>query len=410
MLHRINSKLVLLTFILIWGCGDPMGDDNDPGGGDSSNTANAIAIEDCRPDGELLLENHSDGVDYIIDCNLRIENEGLIIQPGTTILFETGGGIFIDDSGYMVANGTASMPILFSSETKIMGSYKGIEIATNDTRNSLRYCTIEYAGEMDAGISNNKCALAIGNHISDTKTIVENCVIGNSSSIGIYIAKNSSLITFSNNKVQNTKLASVSARMEHVTAIKGDNQFIDSEQFDGVFLRWTTIDNNENITIDGLKVHFSEDSEIRGPLTIAPGSEIIMATDVQMVVRGNSSNQGRITANGTSSQPIIIRGEVPVSGYWAGILLEESALNNSFAHVKLSDGGGRKIAGSVTGQLGIANLVVGEGFFGEATRITLDNCEVNNSADCGVFVAKNSSYLPTNVSYNNNASGNVCLE
>jgi len=375
------------------------------GDGDINDTSNAIEIVDCAPEEELILSNHSDGVDYIVGCNLNIYKAGIIIEPGTTIFFESDRVLRVDNNGYIEANGSTSEYITFSSSTKIAGAWGGIEIANKDVRNKLQACTIEYAGE-----ANSKCALLVGNAF-EARVSIDQCIVRHSSNFGIYVRSDSELLSFSNNTISNTSKASISVfKIAQLNSIESNNQFIESEEFDGVALRNSTTSSSENITINGIKVLFLKDTNIRGPLTISAGSELVMTSDIQVVLKGGGSNIGRIKANGTAANPIIIRGAEPINGFWAGILLEESSVNNSFSNVKLSDGGGRKISGTVTFQPGIANLVVGDGFFGEATKITMTNCEVNNSANCGVFVAKNSTYTPTNVTYNNNVGGNICNE
>jgi hypothetical protein len=99
---------------------------------------------------------------YFLDRRITIVNNGqLTINPGTTILAKTTGlpagetlaRILVESTGKIIANGTASEPIVFTSEktltnTAAAGDWEGIRIngAASTNQGSMRYCRVEFAG------------------------------------------------------------------------------------------------------------------------------------------------------------------------------------------------------------------------------------------------------------------------
>jgi parallel beta-helix repeat protein len=101
-------------------------------------------------------------VPYIIeDRHLEIYSDAgsmLTIQPGTTI--KTSGNIIwvgAYGKGGLIANGTASEPIIFSSSraTPQKGDWNGIRFTSQTLSGSmLNHCVVEYAGYYsDAGVT-----------------------------------------------------------------------------------------------------------------------------------------------------------------------------------------------------------------------------------------------------------------
>lgn len=406
-LNTPTIVFIALMASILFSCSDSDSDDDGQGGTGGEVSSMAINLEECRQDSELILEDHSEGIDYIIDCNLEIRGS-LIIQAGTTISFGSEAQITIDDDAFIKVLGTASKPVKFTSETKIAGAYRGIVVLSNDVRNTFEFCNIEYAGE--ASRNNTKGSIIIGSNNDKGKASFSNCTVKNSSSAGIVFMDDATILSFTDNEISVTKGSSMICELSQMSAIDVSNSFLDSDKFSGIELRNTSLRRTETTAINGVPVYFPNRSYIEGFLKIEAGSTMVMASDVSMTITGFSSASGRIVANGTSAKPIQIKGEEAIPGFWAGILLSSSTTNNSFNHVEMSDGGGRTI--DCTWGCEAANLVVGggAGIGGSATSITVNNSDFSNSAGCGVFVVKESSFINNGVTFSNNTKFNVCFE
>lgn len=70
-------------------------------------------------------------------------------------------------------------------------------------------------------------------------------------------------------------------------------------------------------------------------LIIKPGVQIIMCSGARLKTTAN----GSINAIGSASNPIIIKGEQNIPGYWDVIDFNSNNPNNILKHVIISDGG-----------------------------------------------------------------------
>ena len=105
--------------------------------------------------------------DVVLTEKLVVEDGTLTIEPGTTIKFEgTNTGINVQPGGKIVAAGTASEPITFTSNlaNPSRGAWGTFYVFSSNNR--LEYCTIEYA---DIGVKIH------GNQSFTTGNVLQNC-------------------------------------------------------------------------------------------------------------------------------------------------------------------------------------------------------------------------------------------
>ncbi len=139
---------------------------------------------------------------YIIDGTLYIDGATLTIEPGAIVKFKEGAQIEVGNSqsgSAIIANGTVSQPILFTSyaSSSTAGDWDAIflEEGTASTT-SFKYCTFEYGG----GYSSSYGTLGLNN----AEITVENCLIRHSASYGISLNQNSKFKSFINNTIEYT--------------------------------------------------------------------------------------------------------------------------------------------------------------------------------------------------------------
>lgn len=124
------------------------------------------------------------GVPYIIGGNLTVNNaQTLTINPGCVLKFN--GNITLTIAGKLVANGTSSEHIVFTSNqsTPANGDWNRIYYNVADAGCILNYCDISYAGSGTSAVDIN----GSGNFVTITNTVIEN-----TAGYGLYIRNNSS--------------------------------------------------------------------------------------------------------------------------------------------------------------------------------------------------------------------------
>ncbi len=134
----------------------------------------------------------------------------LVIEPGATILFESGEYTSVNTNGSLSAVGTAASPIVFSGAQEVAGYWGGIRFnQTNSPNNQLAYATVEYGGGYyDANV------YITGSTSYPTQATVANCHVSDSSKWGIlvntgYATVNADITTantFANNASGNVSL------------------------------------------------------------------------------------------------------------------------------------------------------------------------------------------------------------
>jgi len=143
---------------------------------------------------------------YVVTSNLLVsEGITLTIEPGVVVKFDSGKLMQID--GCLVARGTETEPIVFTSNKAFPspGDWKGIEFtsgsvnATYDAKgnycsgNIMKYCSIKYGGDYYTP------ALKI----VKSSPLIDHCNISNNSCTGIYVDNCRLNITNSNIRYNN---------------------------------------------------------------------------------------------------------------------------------------------------------------------------------------------------------------
>lgn len=87
-------------------------------------------------------------VDYIVTCDPMTSGD-FIIDAGVVIAFESDAGLRLGKygNGKIQMNGTADKPIILTGTQKDKGTWRGIQISSDNPANQMSYVTIEYAGQ-----------------------------------------------------------------------------------------------------------------------------------------------------------------------------------------------------------------------------------------------------------------------
>jgi hypothetical protein len=108
-------------------------------------TLDCISFHESNDNKISRLEDR--GIELITSLIVKIfVHIDLEINPGVTIAFTNGSGIEISNTGSIKAVGTDTEPIVFTGVDRVKGSWLGLYTRSDDVKNRLENCVIEYAG------------------------------------------------------------------------------------------------------------------------------------------------------------------------------------------------------------------------------------------------------------------------
>ncbi len=141
-------------------------------------------------------------IPYHFHSDLFISTK-ITFEPGVTCLFNQGLRIWVQTSGTLIADGTASQKITFSGIEQSAGSWKGIELSSASSLNKINYGIVEYGG----GTVGRKANIYMFN---PSKLTLTNSTISNSQTWGVTRASGSTDLTESNNTFSNNISGNIS--------------------------------------------------------------------------------------------------------------------------------------------------------------------------------------------------------
>lgn len=343
------------------------------------------------------------GVDYIIKNGtvydfLSVEGN-LVIEAGTTVQFENGGGLAIEDNGSIRSLGTAGNPVTLRAGEGATGDWRGVIIYSDNTTNTLQHTTISGGGSEEFNSNGERGSLVI---YADAKVSITNCTFENSASYGVNANYGSSdLLTFENNIIRNNQLA-MRIRPDFAHKIAASNQFPSNvnnyvhlqvgDEID-VDRTWQALSIPYRLTASSGGL-FPDQEIINGAkLTLQPGFMMEFEANTGLYIRQNAA----LSAVGTASNPIRFTGASAVAGFWDGLYFSNTNNPlNELTHVEISHAGGDSSIGAIS-------------MWGRP-RLTLDNVALRNiSGGCAIYdsnglnagAVTNPNYTATSVTFEN---------
>ena len=323
-----------------------------------------------------------DGNQYYVTKEIKIFNATLTVNSGAKILFRSGSGFrvsYSNSGGSLIANGTASNPVTFTSASGTNNDWKGIVFDDRSDyggySSSLNNCIIENAGQTNAyGVGANVYC-----RYTNTPSI-SNCTIQNSSGYELYCDHSSPGITGStinaNSTVQAIYLKSDSSPtfIQNTINGNGNSYWLYSADSDcDAILTNNTFAGNVTKTIclgthfqisgnsfsgaanKGIEVYggdlnsdrtwslqtgdsnyviINNDLLVRNlsVLTIDPGVKIKFTAGTGLRIGSTGSGrEGSLSALGTQANPIIFTGSSGMSGSWKGIIFDEGSSTGGYS-------------------------------------------------------------------------------
>jgi len=250
---------------------------------------------------------------YLAPDGLSIDGKNLTIEEGVRVIFGSNTTFNIMHSGKIIANGTANNPILFTSEDKTAGAWKGLNVTSDN--NVLSHVTIEYA--------ETAIYVAIAEVYNFT---IKDSIIKNSEKYGI---KNNSLGTVNINNTQfiSNNIPIRVQKTNKLYELNNSNTFTNNTHS---YIESFTSKIVSNQTWKKLAVPYyiwGVDVEQNATLTIEAGTKIFNAG-------GKIDVEGTLKAIGTQDSPIIFTrdpSETRGNEYWDGIRLDTNSYYTDIA-------------------------------------------------------------------------------
>lgn len=338
--------------------------------------------------------NNPDVADYCVNAGINmVEGAGIIIEEGVVIEFAVGTflqlGKYSDggfSNGYIIADGTATNPIVFRGTANTPGIWNGIQIGcgSSDIRNSLNHCIVEYAGNTSNGygIKIPSCSNGSSGLLSITNTTIRHS-LGH----GLYTEGEDCINSFSNNIFNGNSQDAIRMHAQDFSHVGSETVFTNNGTngvvgIEGVFggRIWDDFDHTWHKLNNGAFYLNSHTYITNGSLSIQPGTEIVVGNGLQLAIEGSSY----INAIGTSSEPIVFRGLNPGSPSWNAIYLGAHNTPNVIEHCNISEAG----VGIIRSSSCVGEAAIGlDYWFGSGARATIRNCNIFNSEACGIYTA-----------------------
>lgn len=300
-------------------------------------------ILDCSYFGENpnvhLTDDPNAPVDYIVTCDPMTSGD-FIIDAGVVIAFESDAGLRLGKyaDGKIQMNGTADKPIILTGTQKDKGSWRGIQISSDNPANRMDYVTVEYAGQTGRG----GWALQ-GSLIGTYGAVLEmnHCTVQHGHLIGFHWYNNSKSLTLSNSTFTGNDTP-IKTSVNHINTIDGSSTYSGNVND---YIKLSANDVIRDVTfhktdVPFLSDGFKPDNGAKRRFTFEPGTTLLMEAGSQIKFQNAFHYNHEIIMVGTAEDPITIKGKEDVAGYWEGIRIYASTNPlNEIAFLDISNAG-----------------------------------------------------------------------
>ena len=276
--------------------------------------------------------------DYLMSgVNQFSLDASLTILPGARLVFESGRGLSVNQSGSLNAVGTAEKPIIFTGKSQTPGYWRGILFyESNSINNKLEHVVVSYGG------SGGQYEANVSVVASSTPALlkVANCSLSDSFTYGFYFQGSLAKIDFKSNNVTRNRLGAGYLEMDIAGLLDAASNY-SGNGLDGVI-----VDSGSGVstvqTWPGIKVNYimrgvnEHVIAAGGHLTIQPGATLVFESGRGLTINAG----GSLTAQGTAKTPIRFTASSPTKGYWRGLFFNESnEIGNVLDYVTVEYGG-----------------------------------------------------------------------
>lgn len=314
---------------------------SNPSGLSLGTTANATLTINDSPCSAKLSSNVVVDTTISDSCTLVTTdvsvqaNATLTIMPGVTLVFQSGAGLNIQETGALVAIGTQAKPILFTGQQQTPGYWTGIQYTfSNNVKNELDHATVEFGGAARNGTAN---VVMFGSTVSPSRLKIRNSKLSDSSGYGFEFDEGSIVDAFANNIVTNNTNGPGYIAANLIEKLDSNSNYLGNK-------RDEIIVSNSAITVaqtwKRLNVPYSMGTgshSVSADLTISAGTTLRFGAGGGF----NVGSTGSLKAVGDMNSIVTFTGQQHTPGYWMGIQYTFSnSIFNQLDFVLIEDAGG----------------------------------------------------------------------
>jgi hypothetical protein len=350
--------------------------------GDGSNTKNYTVT--ITKEGDVVTELTNDMINtgdkilapgvYLVKNGINLHGPNrLTISPGVVLKFANDRSFSISDNATLIAQGTATAPILFTSERSgpQPGDWGYLRIGKCDG-SILEHCIFEYGSNSTGwGMVTTSCEMTINN-----------CTFKDSKYTGLWLYGTPGFVECKNNTFVNCANSDVDQhpmRADHLVELRNigaGNTFSNTVPNKGILVMSSTLQRNMTLTKTNVPYYFQGGTNINSStgatLTIDPGVQIKMMQQARIDVDDN----GKIVAQGAAADRIKITGLLDQKGYWDYIVFRSDIQEGNILEYCDIINGGRYTSGW-EGAIYLYNT--------RADQIAIKNCHIAKTLGYGIF-------------------------
>ncbi|MGB3617385.1 MAG: hypothetical protein WBA12_04650 [Catalinimonas sp.] len=295
---------------------------------------NAVELACDAFTSNIVLENGPSPVDYIISCSMTASAQ-VTVEAGTVIHFKENSAIDVTSSGSFRAVGSATAPIVFRGTENTEGWWRGIYFASPSNNNQLEHVTIQDAGSERVRCCDEPATL----YQASGKLSLKNVTLRNGDGNGINARPGGEFTAYENVRITTHDEYPLILPVSRLSEIDGTDSDYSGNEEDFFFISGNISD---DVVLPKINIPYlmSGIVGIGAGLTIEAGAEIAMVTNAGIRV----DSDGSLSIEGTSDDPVVIRGAEATSGYWRGIYLNSNSGRNRINYARISDAGSDRVA------------------------------------------------------------------
>jgi len=331
----------------------------------------------------------SQSVPYFFSATGTITlSDAMTVDPGVDFIMANNGGIYINSTGYLEANGQASDKITFRGEVQSPGYWRGIHFESNNSKNSLDHVDIQHAGSNFVVCCSDAGSLVF----QSGQATIKNTSLSNGANYGIIMRSEYDFNDYSNISITGHANAAILCSFDNINDLDGEGSDYTGNDLDAILIDGGTLTNTSTAPKNNIPYQVRGDINAEANWTIDPGVVFNFESDGGIFI----SNSASINAVGTASDPIIFQGtSTGASNFWAGIHIASRNTSNRIENFEL-DGAGNSFVVCCNGE---------NGFRAVNAVATIRNGEIKNVDGCGISYDSNSDLTIDGISYTNVTSG-----
>jgi sugar lactone lactonase YvrE len=286
-----------------------------------SPTITGLLLQNNAPDGievaggeiKIPTAYPAAGYPYSTD-SLKVSAGGILtLQPGVEMRFTVSATLSVAAGGKLVAEGTAALPITFTtaSSPPLPGSWGGIAFETG-SQGSLSFCDIGFAGLTD--FANTR--------IDSADVAMKNTTIHDSGSSGLSLYGHGETPTLDAVTIKNSAGAAIFMNTPDFS-LPAPNLKLEGNHPDGIAIfSEVTLGLTRSVTLYNVGYPYYP----QNPLVIQENATVTLQPGVEMRFGDRSylsvKSGGQLLANGTADQPIRFTATTtaPQAGDWLGLM------------------------------------------------------------------------------------------